>query len=131
MNWIFTTSPNGEVKDGGVRKDRESGFADAVCGITSMYDAENVVILTAGGAHTYHYWFDAKKMGPTDRHRLEATSNSFEITLEGPEPRTVLHPKQVASMSHKRIFANAVILPNGETFVVGGQSQGEPFRHET
>ena len=34
-------------------------------------------------------------------------------------------------MKHKRIFANGVILPTGETLVVGGQSQGEPFYEET
>ncbi|KAL9045960.1 MAG: hypothetical protein Q9214_001090 [Letrouitia sp. 1 TL-2023] len=34
-------------------------------------------------------------------------------------------------MSRRRIFANAVILPNGETFVVGGQILGEPFHDAT
>jgi len=35
------------------------------------------------------------------------------------------------SMKHQRVFANAVILPNGETLVVGGQVNGEPFYEET
>ena len=133
MNWIFITPTNGDVKDGGFRKDEDSGFADgdAVCGITSMYDAEDGVILTAGGAPNYHYWFDKTKREPTDNHRQEATSNAFEIKLGEVEPGNVLRPKKVASMSHQRIFANAVILPNGETFVVGGQSKGEPFYDET
>lgn len=30
-------------------------------------------------------------------------------------------------MTQKRVFANAVTLPNGQTFVVGGQIQPEPF----
>ncbi|KAK0513348.1 hypothetical protein JMJ35_004334 [Cladonia borealis] len=133
MNWIFTTPTDGDVKDGGFRKDGDSGFADgdAVCGITSMYDAENGVILTAGGAPNYHYWFDKTQRNPTDNHRQEATSNAFEIKLGGVEPGNVVRPKKVAPMSHQRIFANAVILPNGETFVVGGQSKGEPFYDET
>jgi galactose oxidase len=133
MNWIFTNTTDGDVKDGGFRKDRDSGFADgdAVCGITSMYDAENGVILTAGGAPNYEYWLDTNNMRPTDGHRQEATTNAFEIKLGEVEPGTALKPKQVASMTHKRIFANAVILPNGETFVVGGQSQGQPFHDES
>ena len=42
-----------------------------------------------------------------------------------------MHPQNVTLMKYQRIFANAVILPNGETFVVGGQVQGEPFHDET
>lgn len=132
MNWIFTTPTDGDVKDGGFRNDSDSGFADgdAVCGITSMYDAVDGVILTAGGAPNYHYWFNPENTKPTDSHRQEATSNAFEIKLGGVEPGTILKPKSVASMTHKRIFANAVILPDGKTFVVGGQSKGEPFQDE-
>ena len=33
-------------------------------------------------------------------------------------------------MSARRIFANSVVLPNGEVFVVGGQSWGNPFHDE-
>lgn len=133
MNWIFTTPPEGAVKDGGFRREDKIGGlvdGDAVSGITSMYDAENGIILTAGGAPNYHYWFDPNTKRPND-HRQEATTNTFEITLGEVEPGTVVIPKKVAQMSRKRIFANAVILPNGETFVVGGQSQGEPYYHET
>ncbi|KAL9045959.1 MAG: hypothetical protein Q9214_001089 [Letrouitia sp. 1 TL-2023] len=59
MNWFFTeptadgvVPADGLVKLGGSREDH----GDAVCGITSMYDAENGVILVAGGAPNYHYW---------------------------------------------------------------------------
>jgi galactose oxidase len=133
MNWIFTTPTEGEVKDGGFRIDKNTSFADgdAVCGITSMYDAEKGVILTAGGAPNYHYWFKRENNGANDKHRLEATTNAFEIELGDVEPGTVVKPRKVASMKYKRIFANAVILPTGETFVVGGQSQGEPFVDDT
>jgi galactose oxidase len=131
MNWIFTTPPDGTITDGGFRKDTDTGFADgdAVCGITSMYDAVNGVILTAGGAPNYHYYFDRNNMGGP--HRQESTTNAFEITLGDVEPGTVVKAKQVASMRYQRIFATAVILPNGETFVVGGMSRGEPYVHET
>ena len=140
MNWIFTeptpdglVTGDGLVKPGGFRQDKDTGIphGDAVCGITSMYDAENGVILTAGGAPNYHYWHSDKSMQPNDRHRLPSTNKAFEIKLGGVEPGNVVQPKQVASMSRQRIFANAVILPNGETFVVGGQTLGEPFYDDT
>ena len=134
MNWFFTeptddgvVPADGLVKDGGLRLPH----GDAVCGITSMYDAENGVILVAGGAPNYHYWHNTANMRPNDRHRLPSTNKTFEIKLGGVEPGNVVQPKEVASMSRKRIFANAVILPSGETFVVGGQIQGEPFYDET
>ena len=132
MHWIFPEKDEngndvkeGLVKDGGVRKDD----GDAVCAITSMYDAENGVILTAGGAPNYHYWFSAKNKERDNRHRQNATSNAFEITIG--KPGTILKPERVTSMNRQRIFANAVILPNGETLVVGGQTQGEPFYDDT
>ncbi|MCJ1334029.1 hypothetical protein MMC10_010736 [Thelotrema lepadinum] len=138
MNWFFTeptadVPADGLVKDGGVREDNDTHVAhgDAVCGITSMYDAENGVILAAGGAPNYHYWFSADHMQPDDGHRLPSTSKAFEIKLGGVEPGNIVHPKQVASMNRPRIFASTVILPNGETLVVGGQTQGEPFHDET
>jgi galactose oxidase len=133
MHWIFTNTTEGEVKDGGFRKGKKSNFADgdAVCGVTSMYDAEKGIILTAGGAPNYEYWFNVNQMGDGFDHREEATNNTFEIKLGDVEPGTVVEPEQVTSMHHQRIFANAVILPTGETFVVGGQRQGQPFHDET
>ena len=133
MNWFFTEPTEGLVKDGGLRQDKDTRtpHGDAVCGITSMYDAENGVILVAGGAPNYHYWHNVARRGPNDGHRLPSTNKAFEIKLGGVEPGNVVQPKQVASMSRQRMFASAVILPNGETFVVGGQVQGEPFVETT
>jgi galactose oxidase len=129
MHWIFPTPPDGELKDRGYRRDGIFADGDAVCGITSMYDAEKGIILTAGGAPNYHYWFRGDRTGASNPHREEPTNNAFEITLGN--PGTVLQPKRVDSMKYPRIFANAVIVPTGETLVVGGQRQGEPFRDDT
>jgi len=123
MHWISTKPVEGEVRDAGLRKDD----GDAVCGVAAMYDAEEGLILTAGGAPNYHYWLDSGNK--LEGHRSEATNNAFEIRLG--KPGDVVEPKRLPSMAHKRIFANAVILPNGETLIVGGQSQGEPFHDET
>ena len=101
----------------------DTNFADgdAVCSITSMYNAETGVIFTTGGAPNSHCWHDAGKMGPKDNHRKEATNNAFEINIGEVEPGKTVKPKKVASMRDQRGSANALILPNGETFVVGGQ----------
>ncbi|KAK3373687.1 bleached galactose oxidase [Lasiosphaeria ovina] len=130
MNWFFLTAAPGKVELGGYRKDTSKDFADgdAVCGAAVMYDAVNGRILTAGGAPNYHYWHDSSKM-PAGAHRLEATTNVFNITLGA--PGRVVEPTQLASMKRQRIFANAAVLPNGEVFIVGGQRQGEPFYDET
>ena len=79
MNWFFTeptadkvVSADGLVKDGGFRE----YHGDAVCGITSMYDAENGVILIAGGAPNYHYWVKANDRD--QGHRTESTNLAFE-----------------------------------------------------
>lgn len=97
-----------------------------------MYDAENGVILTAGGAPNYHYWKEDRKTDPkVDPHRKEATNNAFEIKLGGVQVDAPVSPTKVASMKYQRIFANGIVLPNGETLVVGGQRQGEPFHDAT
>jgi galactose oxidase len=133
MNWFYTKpAKEGAQKDAGFRKDTgEPNLADgdAVCGITSMYDAEAGLILTAGGAPNYHYWLDTKNQQNDSLHRQEATNNTFEIKLG--IPGETVNVTKMRSMTHQRIFANAVILPNGETLVVGGQIQGEPFWEPT
>lgn len=123
MHW-FRAADNGTTKDAGLRADDN----DAVCAITSMYDAEKGLILTAGGAPNYHYWVGdpRARVGPV---RKEATSHAFEIELQDPDKPVAT--RKLPPMKHPRIFANAVTLPTGETLVVGGQRQGEPFFEET
>lgn len=136
MNWFFYKPENGSRLHAGYRTDTKAGFADgdAVCAITSMYDAAKGAILIAGGAPNYHYWLRADDPGgrdPNNTHRANATNNAFEIQLGSVKPGTTVSPKKLNSMNHQRIFANSVILPNGETLVIGGQAQGEPFYDDT
>jgi galactose oxidase len=123
MNWFNTAPQDGAVTSAGLRLDD----GDAVCGIAVMYDAAKGVILTAGGAPNYHYWLNKDFQGKDRDHRKPATKNALEITLTKDNIDQTIKPEKVASMNHPRIFANAVILPTGETFVVGGASEGEPF----
>ena len=133
MNWFFPGSAPGERKDAGKRADHNQTFADtdAVSGVTAMYDAEAGTILTAGGAPNYHYWRKVDNKTNYPEHRNESTRNAFEINIGNVYVGTKVKPKKLEDMHHQRIFANAVILPTGETLVVGGQIQGEPFYDET
>ncbi|KAK1750993.1 hypothetical protein QBC47DRAFT_406252 [Echria macrotheca] len=128
MNWFFTEN-SGKTKPAGKRNDDPDG--DAVCGAAVMYDAVKGSIITAGGAPNYHYWLESTKRGPNDRHRLSATNKVFGMTLTLGAPGEPVSVKTLEPMLHKRIFANAAILPNGEIFVVGGQTLGEPFYDDT
>lgn len=133
MNWFFPGSAPGERKAAGRRADLNQTFADgdAVCGVTAMYDAEAGIILTAGGAPNYHYWRNVNDKINFPEHRNESTKNAFEINIGNVSVGAEVKPRKLEDMHYQRIFANAVILPTGETLVVGGQRQGEPFHDET
>lgn len=111
MNWYTVSGPRGGWKEAGVRLDDK----DAMCGTAVMYDAPAGKILTAGGA--------------TDYQCSNSTTNSFIITL-GNANATVSVVK-AGEMRHNRMFHNAIILPNGNTFVTGGQQIGLPFSDST
>ena len=140
MHWI-STEADGSMTVAGIRA-RENTAAkdakDAMCGIAAMYDAEEGKILTAGGAPSYE-WFkrcDAKfEVVNPDCNKKEvvgkpASSDSFVITLGAINGVVTVVPTN-NSMHYPRTFLNAVILPNGDTFVAGGMEHGEPFSDET
>jgi galactose oxidase len=106
MNW-YSTSGSGGQSGAGTR----AADGDAMCGNAVMYDAVNGKILSIGGAPNYQ--------GTT------ATTNANIITINTPGTNPTV--TKVANMAYQRIFANAVVLPNGEVFVTGGQTVGAPF----
>lgn len=111
MNWYYT-SGNGAVKGAGQRKSNRGLDPDSMAGISVMYDAVAGKILTAGGATSYQ---DA------DSH---ATAHIITIGDTGAQPDVKFASN---GMWFPRVFHNAVVLPDGKTFIAGGQSYAQPF----
>ncbi|CAD6578199.1 MAG: hypothetical protein ASARMPREDX12_008672 [Alectoria sarmentosa] len=106
MNWYSTIGMGSQVAAG-----PRAGDGDAMCGNAVMYDATAGKILVIGGSIDYQ--------------GANATTNAHIITIG-----TAMGPvavQTISSMSYPRIFANAVVLPNGAVFISGGQEYGIPF----
>ena len=110
MNW-YNPNGGGATQGAGNR----ANDADAMCGNAAMYDAVAGKILTVGGATSYQ--------------NVDATSNANIITLgnQGQAPQV----QQINTMWFQRIFANSVVMPNGNVLIVGGQVYGQPFSDDT
>ena len=100
MHWV-DTSGNGAVVNAGLRADD----GDAMNGVAVLYDVGKV--LTAGGAPSY--------VGGVP------TANAYVIDISAGvgAPVTV---RRTGNMTSSRAFHTAVVLPNGEVVVVGGQT---------
>ena len=109
-----------------------------MCGVVIIYNAGQVKVLIAGGAISYKFY---KRCNPntvllipqvcnkTKQVRKPAFKDAFVITLANLSKEAQV--QRVPDMHFQRIFLNAVILLNGETFVVGGMVKGEPFSNKT
>lgn len=106
MNW-YGTNGGGSQTAAGTR----ANDIDSMCGSAIMYDAVAGKILTVGGSPNYQ---DAG-----------ATTAAHLITIGN--PNTTPQVTTLNGMSFPRIFHNAVVLPDGKVFVVGGQAIGSPF----
>lgn len=104
MNWYYT-SGNGASKPAGIR----TTTMDQMCGINVMYDVGK--ILTAGGSQDY-----TDSDGTAQAHRITITEPGVAATVE-----------KLPNMNRPRGFANAVVLPNGQIFVNGGQARSLVF----
>jgi galactose oxidase len=124
MHWITTTN-SGAIKPAS----RRSNDRDAMCGSAVMYNATEGKILTMGGAPNYRY-FDNSDPSNIKEAGQKASRNAFIITL-GNINAPVSVEKAGDNMSFNRTFHHAVVLPTGETFVVGGQLIGEGFTDQT
>jgi galactose oxidase len=106
MNW-YTTNGNGGVQGAGTRSDSPDGM----CGNAVMFDAVAGKILTFGGSTSYT--------------SAPAFANTYIVSIT--DVGTQAQTTKIASMNFRRIFASAVVLPDGSVFVAGGQDYGSPF----
>lgn len=104
MNW-FDINKNGSVTAAGTR----DATNDAMCGVTVMYEPGK--IFSAGGSPDY------------ESANAIATAHLISIGT----PYTAATVIQLPDMHFARIFHNAVVLPNGQIIIMGGQSWGDPF----
>ncbi len=105
MHWMDTRG-NGSVVNAGMRADD----SDSMNGNAVMYDAGK--ILTVGGSVNYE-----GSVSKTD---------AFVIDTQGGTAAA----RRVSPMAYPRLFANSVVLPNGQVVIVGGQTRGLPFSDE-
>ena len=124
MHWITLTG-DGAIQNAGQRGVGSSPARDSMCGVAAMYDAAEGKILSAGGAPSYNY-------KDSDGHVRgeKATTNAFVITLDKVNVSVEVKPAG-QGMYFARSFFHAVILPNGETFVVGRQEEPRVFTEGT
>ena len=110
MNWYNTNGKGGQQAAGARGNDE-----DSMCGNAIMYDAVAGKILTVGGATSYQ--------------GVNSSANAHVITLsaQGATPQV----QNINPMRYQRIFANGVVMPNGDVFITGGQIYGQPFSDDT
>src|SRR5262249_296584 len=112
MHWI-TTSGDGSITDAGPRGDDTY----SINGKAVMYDIGK--ILKVGGANA-----SAEGGNPFQI----PTNPTYVININ---PSTAIVQKPAAQMIYPRTFFNAVVLPNGQVFIVGGESQSaSPFNDD-
>jgi len=106
MNW-YNVAGQGTQSAAGSR----TGDGHSMCGNAVMYDATNGKILAVGGSPNYS--------------GSDSTSNAHIITIGAVGANAAV--TTIGNMHYPRIFASAIVLPNGQVFIAGGQSNGWPF----
>ncbi|KAF4447225.1 galactose oxidase precursor [Fusarium austroafricanum] len=115
MNWYYT-SGKGDTKSAGKRQSNRGVAPDQMCGDAVMYDAVKGKILTFGGAPSYQ--------------DTDATADAHIITIGNPGTQaSVVFASN--GLWYPRTFHTSVVLPDGTTFITGGQSYGVPFADTT
>ncbi len=105
MHWIDATE-SGSIRSAGSRSDD----AYSINGNAVLYGVGQ--ILKVGGAPAYS--------------DVNASAAAYRININGGVSVTKLAP-----MAFPRAFSNAVVLPNGQVVVVGGQTYPVPFTDST
>ena len=108
MHWLNVAAPGSMVPAG-----RRGDDAYSINGNAVMYDVGR--ILKVGGAPGYGgEW---------------ASANAYVIDLAA-GPGVAPTVRKLQPMAYARAMSNAVVLPNGQVVVIGGQTYAEPFSDE-
>jgi galactose oxidase len=107
MNWFNVSGTGSWVAAGNRGSD-----TDSMSGTAALYDAENGLIVTTGGTTQYAGTASTKNV-----HTIQLGSVNQNPTVT-----------KVQDMAFARSYHNSVILPNGQVFVVGGQSFARNFQ---
>ncbi|KAK1974852.1 kelch domain-containing protein [Colletotrichum cereale] len=110
MNW-YDTKGTGSNTPAGLR----GADDDSMCGVSVMYDAVAGKIFTYGGGKAY--------TGVT------STSNAHILTLG--EPGQAVQVQKLQNGKYNRGFSNAVVMPDGKIWVVGGMRNMQLFSDST
>ena len=133
--WLFAM-PNGQVFDAGptanmswfdplTGKSTPAGNrgddAYSINGTAVMYAPGK--ILKAGGAPIYSGGYDPLP------GTYDATNSAYviDVTAHYTDPNAAPVVTKIAPLNHARAYTNGVALPDGEVFVVGGQSHPKVF----
>ncbi|KAH7312658.1 hypothetical protein B0I35DRAFT_437480 [Stachybotrys elegans] len=108
QHWFYTNGTGGVTLSGRREED------DAMCASFVLYDAIEGKIFSAGGSPSY------TSSTPTNRVHI--------TTIGAPgEPATV---ERAPDMAFARGFSNAVVLPDGQILVTGGQRYSIVFTND-
>ncbi len=96
----------------------------SINGVAVMYEPGK--IFKAGGAQAYT---NDPTLLPTP---VDATNSAYIIDITANYTNQTAQPvvTQIAPINHARSFANGVVLPDGEVFLVGGQSKPHSFHDD-
>ena len=111
MNWFFLTG-SGRSVSAGIRPSEDSANGNAV-----MYDARMGKILTFGGSKAY-----SQPMWPGRGDTVIITIHTAGQQVEA---------KVVSSLNVPRVYANAMVMPDGKVAVVGGSELPKEFSDAT
>ena len=119
--WLFT-APNGQVLHAGPSANMNWISTQGVGQIVSAGTRGDDVYSQSGNAVMYDIGKILKMGGSTAYDNRAASAASYVIDVNAG-----VSVRKVASMAYPRIFGNAVVLPNGQVVVLGGQTIGKTF----
>ncbi len=126
--WLFT-APNGEVFHAGPSAQMNWINTTGTGSITSAGNRGTDPYAINGNAVLYDVGLIMKTGGAPAYQDANAEANTFLININGGVGGVTVTP--AAPMAYPRAFSNGVALPNGEVFIVGGQTYPVPFSDAT